>query len=127
MSTSRPLWVQTGGMIVSLQTEGLQSLEQVRAFVEGSESVEYQPRDRESAYGFVQRTLVSFGYYRLGRAERGLIRRYIGKVCGFSVSQVTRLIRQQAQTGRVEDRRGGTAGGGSRGATASRTSGSWRK
>ena len=92
-------------MIVSLQTERLQSLEQVRAFVEGSEPVGYQPRDRESAYGFVQRTLVSFGYHCLGRAERGLIRRYIGKVCGFSASQITRLIRQQAQTGRVEDRR----------------------
>lgn len=102
--------VQTGGMIVSLQTERLRAMWEVRAFVEGSGAVEYQPRDRESAYGFVQRTLVSFGYHRLGRADRGLLRRYIGKVCGFSASQITRLIRQQAQAGVVEDRRGRNSG-----------------
>ena len=102
--------VQTGGMIVSLQTERLRAMWEVRAFVEGSGAVEYQPRDRESAYGFVQRTLVSFGYHRLGRADRGLLRRYIGKVCGFSASQITRLVRQQAQAGVVEDRRGRNSG-----------------
>ncbi len=76
----------------------------------GVGALEYQPRDRESAYGFVQRTLVSFGYHRLGRADRGLLRRYIGKVCGFSASQITRLIRQQVRTGVVEDRRGRNSG-----------------
>ena len=57
--------VQTGGMIVSLQTERLRAMWEVRTFVEGSGPVEHQPRDRESAYGFVQRTLVGFGYHRV--------------------------------------------------------------
>ena len=97
-------------MILALQTGRLQSMGEVRAFVEGSGSVDYRPLDRKSAYEFVRRTLVRFGYHRLGRAEPGLIRRYMGKVCGFSASQMTRLIRQQARTGVVEDRRGRNSG-----------------
>ena len=62
--------------------------------------------DRGSAYGFVQRTLVQFGYHGLGKGEKGLMRRYMGKVTGISRAQLTRLIRQHRKTGRVEDGRG---------------------
>ena len=90
---------------MTLQTGRLRTMEQVRAFVEGSEPVDYKPKDRASAYAFVRRTLVGLRYDRLGRADRGCVRAYIGKVCGFSPAQITRLVRQQAQTGVVEDRR----------------------
>ena len=95
---------------MTLQTERLRTMEQVRAFVEGSEPVDYKPQDRASAYAFVRRTLVAFHYDRLGRADRGCVRAYIGKVCGFSPAQITRLVRQQAQTGVVEDRRARNSG-----------------
>ena len=97
-------------MIVTLQTERLRTMEQVRAFVEGSEPVDYQPKDRASAYAFVRRTLAAFDYHRLGRADRGCVRAYIGKACGFSAAQISRLIRQQAETGAVVDRRARNSG-----------------
>ena len=37
-------------------------MEQVRAFVEGSEPVDYKPMERASAYAFVRRTLARFDY-----------------------------------------------------------------
>ena len=95
---------------MTFQTERLCTLEQVRAFVEGSEPVDYQPEDRRSAYEFVRRTLVRFGYPRLGRADRGCLRAYLGKACGFSPAQISRLIRQQVETGVVEDRRARNSG-----------------
>ena len=95
---------------MTLQTERLRTMEQVRTFVEGSEPVDYKPQDRASAYAFVRRTLVAFDYGGLARAERGCLRTYIGKVCGFSPAQITRLVRQQAETGLVEDRRAGNSG-----------------
>ena len=49
-------------MIVTIHTERLRTMEQVRAFVEGSGPVDYQPEDRRSAYEFVHRTLVRFDY-----------------------------------------------------------------
>ena len=56
------------------------------------------------AYEFVPRTLASFDYHLLGYAERGFVRAYVGKVCGFSPEQMRRLIRHQAETGAVDDR-----------------------
>ena len=49
-------------MIVTIHTERLRTMEQVRAFVEGSGPVDHQPEDRRSAYEFVRRTLVRFDY-----------------------------------------------------------------
>ena len=95
---------------MTLQTARLRTMEQVRAFVEGSEPVDYKPLDRASSYAFVRGALARFDYHLLGRADRGLVRAYIRKVCGFSPAQITRLIRQQAETGAVEDRRGRNSG-----------------
>ena len=93
-------------MIVTLQTQRVRTLEQVRAFVEGSESVDFAEGDREGAYALVRRTLVQLGYHRLGKPDKGLVKRYLGKVTGCSRAQLTRLIRQHRETGRIEDRRG---------------------
>ena len=93
-------------MIVTLQTERLQRLEQVRAFVSGNEAVDFELVDRPSAYGFIRRTLVQFGYRSLGKADKGTVRAYLGKMTGLSRAQLTRLIGQHRDTGRVEDRRG---------------------
>ena len=95
---------------MTLQTERLRSMEQLRAFVEGSEPVDYEPKDRAAAYELVRRTLARFDYHLLGRADRGCVRAYIGKVCGFSAAQTTRLIRQHAETGALEDRRARNSG-----------------
>ena len=72
---------------MTFQTERLCTLEPVRAFVEGSGPADYQPEDRRSAYEFVRRTLVRFGYPRLGRADRGCLTRRSATRCrGFGTT-----------------------------------------
>ena len=90
-----------------MATERLSSLEQVRAFVEGSECLDFVGSDRGSRNDFVRRMLVKFDYGTLGRADKGLAKRFLAKATGLSRAQLTRLIRQHAETGRIEDRRGG--------------------
>ena len=63
-------------MLVTLQTERVRTLDQVRAFVEGSEAVDFAGAERESVYEFVRRALVRSGYERLGKSDKGLVRRY---------------------------------------------------
>ena len=92
---------------MTLQTERVETLEQVRAFVEGSGPVDFAVSDREGIYRLVRRTLVRLSYYRLGKPDKGLVKRYLGKVTGLSRAQLTRLIAQHRATGRIEDRRGG--------------------
>ena len=94
-------------MIVTLQTERVRTLDQVRAFVEGSEAVDFMGADRGSVYEFVRRALVRLDYGQLGKSDKGLVRRYLAKVTGLSRAQLTRLVGQHRETGRIEDRRGG--------------------
>jgi transposase InsO family protein len=43
--------------------------------------------------------LVSFSYLRLKKAEKGVIRQYIQKITGYSMAQVSRLIREYKRKG----------------------------
>jgi len=70
------------------------SLEQIRAFLEASDEVAFEGRNREEVYGWVNRVLEEHKYDELGRGERGLLRRYVEKMTGLSRAQATRLIGQ---------------------------------
>ena len=48
-------------MILSLDVERLRTPEQVRAFLDGSGPVDFNPVSRDEAYAFVSRTLTRFG------------------------------------------------------------------
>ena len=52
---------------MTLHTERVRSLDQVRTFVEGSEAVDFSVSDREGIYALIRRTLVRLGYHRLGK------------------------------------------------------------
>ena len=94
-------------MILSLDVERLSTLEQVRAFLDGNGPVDFNPRSRKEAYAFVQRTLARFGYARLCKADKGALKRFLGKTTGLSRAQLTRLAGQYRDTGRIVDRRAG--------------------
>jgi transposase InsO family protein len=81
-------------LIVSLRTGTQLSLEQIRAFVEGSHEIEFKARNREEVYGWVDELLRQQRYEELGRAGKGLVRAYIGKMTGLSRAQATRLVGQ---------------------------------
>jgi len=70
------------------------SLEQIRAFLEASDEVGFEGRNREEVYEWINRTLDQQRYSELAKAERGLVRRYVQKMTGLSRAQATRLIGQ---------------------------------
>jgi len=84
-----------------MNDKSLQTIEQVRQFLEGSESVEFKGLTAEEKYHWIEEVLIRFRYHRLKREEKGVIRRYIQKVAGYSKSQASRLIREYQQTGRL--------------------------
>ena len=88
-------------MQLIMNDEELQTIEQVKQFVEGSEALVFRGVSLGERYQWIEAVLVRFTYYRLKRAEKGMIRRYMEKVSGYSRSQVSRLIRQYTQRGRL--------------------------
>jgi hypothetical protein len=63
--------------------------------------VEFSGQRREEIYHWVEKTLVRHEYASLDRPGKGL-RRYLGRMTGFSRAQVTRLIAGYRKTGRVK-------------------------
>src|SRR5699024_8219108 len=93
-------------MIVTLHTQGLQTIDEIRAFVAGSQPAAFEITDRDQANRFIGQTLRQFGYTRRGRADKGVLRAYLMTVTGLSRAQITRRIRQYRETGSVRDDRG---------------------
>jgi len=79
------------------------------AFLEGAQPLCFEALARDAVYGWISGELRRFRYARLGRTDKGLIRRYLEKVTGLSRAQITRLIRQFLDTGSIRDRRGAPA------------------
>ena len=79
----------------------LETLDQVRQFLEGTEAVTFQIASKDARYRWLQHTLVKFRYLQLSKTDKGLITRYIRKMTGYSPAQVKRLIRQYRKTGRL--------------------------
>jgi hypothetical protein len=77
-------------------------LEQIRAFLAGSEEVRFAGQRREEVYGWVEMTLVRLQYAILAKPDKGLVRRYLSRMTGLSRAQVTRWIALQRRTGRVK-------------------------
>ena len=78
------------------------SLEAIGRFVTGSEDIRFEAEDRQQLYGWVEQVLVGRQYAQLGKAARGLVRRYMEKMTGLRRAQVTRLIAWYTASGRVQ-------------------------
>ena len=91
---------------MTLRTERIRTLDDIRAFLAVNDAADITPHDREAAYAFIERALVRFRYhFGLSRAGKGLVRKFLAKVTGYSGAQLTRLIAQQRRTGHIRDHR----------------------
>jgi len=81
-----------------MNDEQLQTLEQVNRFLEGSEALEFRGPTTQEKYCWIKEMLLRFKYHCLKRDEKGVIRRYIERITGYSRAQVSRLIGRYKQT-----------------------------
>lgn len=79
--------------------------EQIQAFLQGSQAIEFAGQNRAERYGFVQQVLVAQEYAVQCKKQRGAIRAYLSKVTGLSIPQMTRLIREYRKEGVVQVKR----------------------
>jgi len=77
------------------------SLESIRGFLLASEEIRFESQSRRERYAWVEQLLTQHQYPTLGKAARGLLRRYIEKMAGLSRAQTSRLIARFVATGRL--------------------------
>lgn len=89
-------------MVIYMSDEKIETIDDIRAFLEGTMEVEFSITDKDACYRWMQHTLVRFHYLTCSKKEKGLIARYLEQVSGYSPRQVKRLIRQYRKTGHIK-------------------------
>ena len=85
-----------------MNAKDLTTIDQLSAFLEGTQRVAFQvASDKDSRYQWIQRTLVKFRYKSLRKPDKGVLIQYLVKVSGYSRQQITRLVKQYRDTGRL--------------------------
>ena len=87
-------------MVINMEEAKLQTLDQIKAFLDGTSEVVFRV-PKEGRNPFIERVLKRFGYAPHGRADKGVLLRYIVRMTGLSRQQVTRLVRQYRKDGKL--------------------------
>jgi hypothetical protein len=78
-------------MVIDMNDARLQTLDQVRAFLRGTGTIDFSVAANER-YDFVARMVRRFDYRRLRRPDKGVVMRLLQRVSGYSRQQLTRLV-----------------------------------
>lgn len=82
----------------------IRSLEDVRAFLAGSTTMEFSITEQDERYRWIEQPLQRFHYRTLGRSERGVVLRYLQRVSCYSRQTLTRLVAQYQPSGELRRR-----------------------
>lgn len=92
-------------MVIDMNDAKLTTLAQVREFLLATQPVGFIPAgDDASRYRFIGAALKRFAYAGLGKADKGLIRRYLARMTGYSRAQLTRLSGRYLREGPLAQR-----------------------
>jgi hypothetical protein len=80
------------------------NLEELKAFVRSSASLEFKGQSREQSYAWIEERLRHYRYLHQDRSHKGVIRQYLQKMTGYSRAQLARLIAQYRGSGQVRVR-----------------------
>jgi hypothetical protein len=89
-------------MRLKMNDEQLQTLEQVKEFVAGSQAVQFRGLNTSEKYQWLEGVLKRFRYPKLKKEGKGLIKSYLLKVSGYSRAQLTRLIGVYQKSGKIQ-------------------------
>jgi hypothetical protein len=85
-----------------MNIENLTTIEEFEHFIQGNQAVAFTVLgDKNERYQFIQKTLIRFRYITLKKPDKGIVNQYLKKVTGYSRQQLTRLIKQYKNVGRI--------------------------
>jgi hypothetical protein len=85
--------VHSSPMTIMLDDSLLETIDNLRKFVDGSLPITFRPLKRKERSQWIRHTLVRFTYLTLKRADKQVVRQYIIKISSLSRAQVGRHIK----------------------------------
>jgi hypothetical protein len=88
--------------VLLISVENLTTIEELEHFIEGNQAVAFTVLgDKNERYQFIQKTLIKSRYITLKKPDKGIVNQYLKKVTGYSRQQLTRLIKQYKDVGKI--------------------------
>jgi transposase InsO family protein len=92
-------------MVIDMNEQELSTVAQLRAFLEGTEEVQFEPLGEDSKrYAFIAEVVGRLCYSRLKRSDKGVVMRYLERTTGYSRQQLTRLLGRAVRGERLAKR-----------------------
>lgn len=82
-------------MNITMIDSRLSNSNQLETFLGGTKEISFSSlNSKKEKYNWIREILVRFNFRRLVKKEKGIVRKYLKKISGYSDSQMTRLIKQ---------------------------------
>ena len=86
-------------MVIDMNVSKLETIEQIREFLEGTAAVAFSnPTDTSALRTFVATVLRRYRYFRLSKGPRGVLFAYMRRLTGYSRQHLSKLIAQFRDT-----------------------------
>ena len=83
-------------MVIDMNDKKLNTVAQLRAFLEGTEEMQFDSLGEDKRYVFIAAVLKRLRYRHLIRSDKGVVMRYLQRTTGYSRQQLTRLVGRAA-------------------------------
>ncbi|MEK7597824.1 MAG: integrase [Patescibacteria group bacterium] len=82
-------------MNITMTDSRLSNFAQLETFLTGSKEISFESlNSKKEKYNWIREILVRFDFRNLLKKERGVVRKYLKKISGYSDAQLTRLIKR---------------------------------
>jgi len=81
-------------MTITMNISHITTIAQINEFLEVSSGLNLKPDTKAEIYVWLQTFLLAIGYKKLKKKEKGLVKKYINKITGYSGVQIKRLLKK---------------------------------
>lgn len=88
-------------MTTQMNDSHLVSITQLREFLKVSKDIQFNPSNRKEKYTWINEVLNRFGYFKLKKKDKGVLKEYLIKMTGYSEMQMKRLLAKKRAVGTI--------------------------
>src|SRR3989339_831054 len=93
-------------MTIRMDDTGIQDIAGIRKFLKGTQGIKLNGVSRDEKYRWITEVLARFDYFKLRKKDKIAVKSYMLRMSGFSDAQLTRLIADKRNHGRIGMRAG---------------------
>lgn len=79
----------------------VKTIQEIKEFIKVANNIEFQGKAKREKYTWIEGALDRFGYFRLKKGDKSILKAYMTKLTGYSDAQMTRLVTRKRKTGKI--------------------------